>query len=226
MSFRPLVISLFVGSLLLSAKAEAASTVVHRMFTSATLSRDYAYNVYLPDGYDTSGLSYPVLYLLHGSGGSENSWLGDAALPQIADRLIESGAVPPAIIVGEQSLSARVDYLRAFLLADTAPSTSYSSIQICSPLVVRSALPPTFRFLRYTQPPKSMRLISKLMARSIGKCGRSSTTPSILTHTRCKTLSCRSTSVPAIMTPSISPITALSFIRPCVYTNPISLSFG
>jgi len=64
MSFRPLVISLFVGSLLLSAKAEAASTVVHRMFTSATLSRDYAYNVYLPDGYDTSGLSYPVLSCL------------------------------------------------------------------------------------------------------------------------------------------------------------------
>jgi enterochelin esterase-like enzyme len=65
--------------------------------------------VYLPDGYDTSGLSYPVLYLLHGSGGSENSWLGDAALPQIADRLIESGTIPPAIIVMPGSKSWWVD---------------------------------------------------------------------------------------------------------------------
>jgi len=109
MSFRPLVIAALVGGLLLSTGSEAASTVVHRTFASEALSRDYAYNVYLPDGYDTSGLSYPVLYLLHGSGGSENSWLGDAALPQIADRLIESGAIPPAIIVMPGSRSWWVD---------------------------------------------------------------------------------------------------------------------
>jgi len=109
MSFRTLVTGLFVGGLLLSADSNAESTTIHGTFASKTLSRDYAYNVYLPDGYDTPGLSYPVLYLLHGSGGSENSWLGDAELPQIADRLIESGAIPPAIIVMPGSKSWWVD---------------------------------------------------------------------------------------------------------------------
>ncbi len=109
MSFRLLAIAALVGGLLLSTGSEAASTIVHRTFASETLSRDYAYNVYLPDGYDNSGLSYPVLYLLHGSGSNENAWLGDAALPQTADHLIEIGAIPPAIIVMPGSRSWWVD---------------------------------------------------------------------------------------------------------------------
>ena len=43
--------------------------------------------IYTPPGYDKGG-KYPVLYLLHGSGGDENAWseLGRAA--QILDNLI------------------------------------------------------------------------------------------------------------------------------------------
>ncbi len=94
----------------LCASALAASTVSHHTFASATLGKDYAYNVYLPNGYDSANLSYPVLYLLHGSGGDEYAWLGgDAALQQTADRLIESDAIPPAIIVMPGSKSWWVD---------------------------------------------------------------------------------------------------------------------
>ena len=40
-----------------------------REFESTALQRKWAYAVYLPDGYDTSTLHYPVLYLLHGNNG-------------------------------------------------------------------------------------------------------------------------------------------------------------
>jgi enterochelin esterase-like enzyme len=109
MSNRLLVTGLIVSGLLLSAGSDAASTTIHRTFASETLGREYAYNVYLPDGYDSANLNYAVLYLLHGSGGNENSWLGNAALPQTADHLIEIGAIPPAIIVMPGSRSWWVD---------------------------------------------------------------------------------------------------------------------
>lgn len=55
--------------------------------------------VYTPAGYETSGKSYPVLYLLHGIGGDENAWseLGRAA--QILDNLIAQGKAEPMIVV-------------------------------------------------------------------------------------------------------------------------------
>ncbi len=40
-----------------------------REFDSPALQRKWAYAVYLPDGYETSTLRYPVLYLLHGHNG-------------------------------------------------------------------------------------------------------------------------------------------------------------
>jgi len=56
----------------MAAWAADAGTVVSQKFQSPTLGRDWVYNVYLPDGYDTGKLRYPVMYLLHGNGGDEN----------------------------------------------------------------------------------------------------------------------------------------------------------
>jgi predicted alpha/beta superfamily hydrolase len=61
---RGLAVLSTIGALLLAGSA-VAGTVTHHSFASATLGRDYAYNLYLPDGYEGSGLTYPVLYLLH-----------------------------------------------------------------------------------------------------------------------------------------------------------------
>jgi enterochelin esterase-like enzyme len=68
-------------------------------FASKALGRDMSYNVYLPDGYRAGRLHYPVLYLLHGAGGDERSWPELGHIREKADRLIASGAIPPAIIV-------------------------------------------------------------------------------------------------------------------------------
>lgn len=96
------------AALLLGGDA-VAGTIAHYSFPSETLGRDYAYNIYLPDGYETSGLSYPALYLLHGSFGNENDWPVKGGLQQTADRLIEEGSIPPAVIVMPGTLSWWVD---------------------------------------------------------------------------------------------------------------------
>ncbi len=77
----------------------AAGELQQRSVTSAALSRDMPYTVYVPDGYQSSDLHYPVLYLLHGAGGDERAWVEHGGIRERADRLIASGAIPPTIIV-------------------------------------------------------------------------------------------------------------------------------
>ncbi|RVU39411.1 esterase family protein [Hwanghaeella grinnelliae] len=75
------------------------------LFQSDALGRQMAYSIYLPDGYDKGG-PYPVVYLLHGLGGSELDWPNVGGAGRTADRLIASGDIRPMIIVmpdGEDS---------------------------------------------------------------------------------------------------------------------------
>jgi S-formylglutathione hydrolase FrmB len=76
-----------------------AGIVVTREFDSPALQRKWTYAVYLPDGYDTSTLRYPVLYLLHGHGGDLYDWVNLGHIQQQADALIAHGDIPPALIV-------------------------------------------------------------------------------------------------------------------------------
>ena len=77
-----------------------AGTIEGAEFRSAVLGRTWAFNVYLPTGYDPAGaLRYPVLYLLHGNGADRNEWTLRGRIRRTADALIESGEIPPAIIV-------------------------------------------------------------------------------------------------------------------------------
>lgn len=56
--------------------------------------------VYTPPGYEANTQKrYPVLYLLHGSGGDENAWTECGRAPQIIDNLIAEGKVVPMIVV-------------------------------------------------------------------------------------------------------------------------------
>ncbi len=68
-------------------------------YHSDKLNADRRITVYTPAGYETNGQRYPVLYLLHGMGGDEDSWstLGRAA--QILDNLIVQGKAKPMIVV-------------------------------------------------------------------------------------------------------------------------------
>lgn len=56
--------------------------------------------VYLPAGYvSNSKKRYPVLYLLHGSGGDEDAWSDGGRAVQILDNLIAEGRCEPMIVV-------------------------------------------------------------------------------------------------------------------------------
>ena len=55
--------------------------------------------VYLPAEYEQSRGKYPVLYLLHGSGGDEQAWVELGRAVQILDNLIAQGKAEPMIVV-------------------------------------------------------------------------------------------------------------------------------
>jgi enterochelin esterase-like enzyme len=55
--------------------------------------------IYTPPDYNTSGKSYPVLYLLHGANDYERGWTQAGMANTIMDNLIAEGKAVPAIIV-------------------------------------------------------------------------------------------------------------------------------
>lgn len=87
-----------------------ASNISREQFFSPTLDHDYPYTIYLPRGYEKDAQApYPVVYLLHGSFGNELDWPTRGNLPQIADRLISAGHLPPTVFVMPGSRSWWVD---------------------------------------------------------------------------------------------------------------------
>ena len=74
-------------------------TVAHVWYNSPTLSSNRRLSIYLPPGYEDSMDHYPVLYLLHGSGGDEDAWLDLGRTAQIMDNLIAGGYAKPMIVV-------------------------------------------------------------------------------------------------------------------------------
>lgn len=70
-----------------------------KVLESKILKQTTHYSIYLPPGYETSKLDYPVLYLLHGGGDNWKDWLLKGQAASIADAAINSGEAPPMIIV-------------------------------------------------------------------------------------------------------------------------------
>ena len=68
-------------------------------YDSPTLNATRRMMLYLPPGYELSRQRYPVLYLLHGTGGDENVWLEQGHAAQVLDNLIASGKAEPMIVV-------------------------------------------------------------------------------------------------------------------------------
>lgn len=83
----------------MEASSASASELFRQSIPSAALTRDLGYLVYLPDDYAASGQRYPVLYLLHGAGSDETSWIDGAHIKQRVDALVASGKIPPTIVV-------------------------------------------------------------------------------------------------------------------------------
>ena len=74
-------------------------TVQKVWYGSDILGGERRMTVYLPAGYEESGESYPVLYLLHGMGGDEDAWQDLGRAIQILDNEIAAGMAKPMIVV-------------------------------------------------------------------------------------------------------------------------------
>lgn len=72
---------------------------------SEILKRDMHYSVFVPDGYNESNRTYPVLYLLHGMWGNSTDWVNVGEVNRIAGELIAKGEVPEMIIVMPDGLT-------------------------------------------------------------------------------------------------------------------------
>jgi len=93
-------VKFLLGLLLLLLTVQArAGEITPAQFHSATLGRDWDYNIYIPTGYSPATARYPVLYLLHGFGNTRDEWIAKGGIGQTADRLIAAGTIPPCLIV-------------------------------------------------------------------------------------------------------------------------------
>ena len=68
-------------------------------YWSGTLGHKRRAHVYTPPGYMRGGERYPVLYLVHGAGDSDNSWTSVGHAHYILDNLIAAGKARPMIVV-------------------------------------------------------------------------------------------------------------------------------
>jgi enterochelin esterase-like enzyme len=77
---------------------------------SKILKTERKYAVYLPPDYETSDRSYPVLYLLHGSGDDQTGWVQFGEVLNITDKAIREGNATPMIIIMPDANTGRRGY--------------------------------------------------------------------------------------------------------------------
>ncbi|MDY0102071.1 MAG: alpha/beta hydrolase family protein [Lentimicrobium sp.] len=98
-----LILAISFGFVLMGCEREKPDDVIVTPFDrllkdenvqSAILSRTINYAVLLPEGYDSTTISYPVVYLLHGFGDDERAWYQGGNIKYYADKyLMETGPV-------------------------------------------------------------------------------------------------------------------------------------
>lgn len=79
---------LIAAALGVTAGPVAEAKVEEVSINSASMRKDIKNVVILPEGYDSTGAPYPVVYLLHGYGGDEKAWLTcTPKLPEYASQM-------------------------------------------------------------------------------------------------------------------------------------------
>lgn len=84
---------------LYSVNAVPHGSVTRRWYNSPVLKEERRITIYTPPGYENNNQTYPVFYLLHGSGGDEEAWIALGRSAQILDNLIAQGKAKPMIVV-------------------------------------------------------------------------------------------------------------------------------
>src|SRR3954451_9029707 len=82
-----------------SSMAQTGKVMDNLSLKSKILNMERKYAIYLPPDYESSQRSYPVLYLLHGSGDDQTGWVQFGEAGTIADKAIKENISTPLIIV-------------------------------------------------------------------------------------------------------------------------------
>ena len=105
------VFLIFLGFLFLqSSFAQSGKVYDNLSMQSTILKSERNFAVYLPPDYETSQRSYPVLYLLHGSGDDQTGWVQFGEVLHITDKAIKKGKATPMIIVMPDAKTGRLGY--------------------------------------------------------------------------------------------------------------------
>ena len=101
---------LFSCLLPLLLQAQSGKVFDELLVPSKILKGDRKFAVYLPPDYETSGRSYPVLYLLHGGGDDQTGWVQFGEVLNITDKAIRDGIATPMVIVMPDANTGRRGY--------------------------------------------------------------------------------------------------------------------
>jgi len=102
--------TILIFSIIPGAFAQKGVVYETRTVKSDILKMERKYAIYLPAGYNESDQSYPVLYLLHGSGDDHTGWVQFGQVQHIADKTIAKGKAGPMIIVMPDANTERKGY--------------------------------------------------------------------------------------------------------------------
>jgi enterochelin esterase family protein len=94
-------------------QASPHGTVHENWYQSKSLNAWRRIDVYTPPGYEAGKATYPVLYLLHGSGDTESGWVSIGRANLILDNLIAAGKAKPMIVVMPYGRARQDVYLGA-----------------------------------------------------------------------------------------------------------------
>lgn len=92
------------------ASAQGSKVLDNLSLKSKILNMDRKYAIYLPPDYESSQRSYPVLYLLHGSGDDQTGWVQFGEVQHITDKAIREGNATAMIIVMPDANTGRRGY--------------------------------------------------------------------------------------------------------------------
>jgi enterochelin esterase family protein len=87
------------GAEFMDANKVPHGAVASILYFSKSLDRNRRMHIYTPPGYEAGEDKYPVFYLLHGAGDSDDSWSSVGRAGIIMDNLIAAGKAKPMVVV-------------------------------------------------------------------------------------------------------------------------------
>jgi enterochelin esterase family protein len=104
-------------------------------YYSSSLGRFRRMHIYTPPGYENNQQKYPIFYLLHGAGDSDDSWTSVGRANVILDNLIAAGKVKPMVVVMPAGHTSAMSGMRAPAAAGGPPPRDEFFEDFCNDLM-------------------------------------------------------------------------------------------